>query len=279
MKVINKKANRIKRKEFYTIKTCSCCNQQIELNNGDILDAADEGNNRVSIICPECGSKVMLNRYFSGKKYTPNQYLTAANKVESIIWDILHEIGEIDRGYGTDYIDVNMIWLIVDPMRVEFKVYINRYEEGNWNHRIGYSEFYKSMMIDITDYFCLDNLDEYAAYAQAIRDYAVEKMAVSVPNGYYPHEPVLFEKELLNYFRGGDSKITLSKLSSKKYGEVKHQNYRDAHTLFLPETDEKLQYIGESVDKGLQDIAAAIPLAGGGIIENNTTVVNRFYGW
>lgn len=280
MKVINKKANKIRRKDFYTIKTCSCCNQQIELNNGDILDATDEGNNHVSIICPECGSKVILRRYICGKQYTPNQYLVAVAGVKSDIWNILAEIGEIDRGYGEEYFNVSMLWVTVNPIRIEFTVFINEYEYGNWEHAIAYSKRYKSMTVDITDYFCLDSVDEYAAYAQAIKDYILEKLDHPVPNGYKIKDVVLFEKELLNWFRDGDCKIDLSVLSCDKHSAVKQQNYRDAHTLFFPETDKELHYIGHSIEDGLDKVATAVCLAGiGAGSENNVTVVNRYYGW
>ena len=77
-------------KETYLKKKCTCGSDLIIINE-DILNIIPDEKGKIFILCPCCGSKIELYKYFGGKMYTFNQYSECAAAVKEDVFYIIKE--------------------------------------------------------------------------------------------------------------------------------------------------------------------------------------------
>lgn len=207
-KVIVDNTKNIQPERTYAMKTCPSCGSVIEIFESDILGMPVNENGYAQFECP-CGKKLDIHKYFGGKQYGDKEYLKCVNHFQNQVTDALwNDLRYIPAGYRKEYLSLNHTELIISPLNVSLKIYIDRFEEGNWENRITENEFFKEYKFNL----CLlsSDIDECARYSQALGDYIMHSMkdvCLQVKGDTDLKLQVVDNKELVAYFRNADVNI------------------------------------------------------------------------
>lgn len=205
--VDNSKAK--KQYKTYAVKTCPVCGSVIEVSEQEAISFPTLENNTFECECP-CGNRLVFYKYFSGKKYSSDDYVKCVDyfykDVETMLWN---DVRYIPVGYKKEYIDLNHTEIISTPVKVTLNIYINKYDDGNWNNCVAHNVFFKRYRFNLLK--LSDDLSACARYSQALSDYIIGAM-----NTVYLQQKGdinlnlknIDDKELISYFRNGDTKMT-----------------------------------------------------------------------
>lgn len=207
----------------YAIKTCPVCGSVIEVSEQEAMSFPTLEHNTFECECP-CGNRLVFYKYFSGKKYSSEDYVKCVDyfykDVETMLWN---DVRYIPIGYKKEYIDLNHTEIISTPVKVTVNIYINKYEAGNWNNCIAKNVFFKQYSFSTVK--LSDDLNICAKYAQALPDYIIGSMnnvCLQQKGDITINLKNVDDKELIAFFRNGDTKINayeLRKLFAEKYQE------------------------------------------------------------
>lgn len=214
-----------KQYKTYAIKTCPICGSVIEVSEQEAMLLHSIENNTFECECP-CGNRLVFYKYFKGEKYSQEDYVKCVgyfyNDVTNMLWE---DLRYIPIGYGKEYINLNHTEIISTPMEVKLKIYINEYEDRNWDNCISNNVFYKQYIFNLLK--LSDDLSFCAIYSQALSDYII----CSMHNVCLQEEGDIDLKlkninndKLIAFFRNGDIEIDeyeLRKLLAEKYQENK----------------------------------------------------------
>lgn len=260
MKVLQDNIVKVDKDGLYVKKKCSACGSVLEISNGDILSEKDK-NEDIELKCLCCGSTLQLKKYFAGTKYNIKEYSEVVAKFSDEVGHMLYELQEINRGYGTQYINIAAIGLIGVETSVRVIVYIDEYECGNWQKMINNTVYYKEFDLDIASKILCDSFYDYAKYAQALMDYVRKELTnyerVKM-NGYYCPKHSLYEEDdsIIACFRGGDFGSMVD-VDDKHYRLSRLKDIEDK-TIYTPDVKSGLEYVGDKVEIASVNIANAL---------------------
>ena len=197
-KILINNSKKARPERTYVTKTCPVCGSLVEIFECEVKGTHVDKNGFISFDCP-CGNKLQIKKYFYGKKYNENDYLKCTNyfydKIGHMFSDDLYNI---KIGYGKHYFNLNHVEMIVNPINVLFKIYVNYYEYENWENCLTENKLFKTCKFNLCE--LTDNLNNSAKYAQALMDYIFYLFS--------EYEPKLNikcdSKDLISYFRNGD---------------------------------------------------------------------------
>lgn len=226
-KVLVNNTKNIQPERTYAIKTCSNCGSVIEIFESEMIDVPVNENGFIQFECP-CGKKHDIYKYFGGRQYDDKDYLKCIdyfyNQVINVLWN---DLRYIPIGYGKEYLSLNHTEIIINPLNVLLKIYIDRFENENWGKCIVENEFYKEYKFNLCLLSC--DIDECARYSQALGDYII----YSIKNLWFQSKgdtdfklQVIDNKELIAYFRNADVNIDQNEIDSAIY-EKFHTEMKD----------------------------------------------------
>ena len=206
-KILVDNTKKIQPERTYAIKTCPSCKSVIKIFESEIVDVPVNANGFIQFECP-CGKKLDIYKYFGGKQYNDKDYLKATDyfqkQVKIMVWD---DFRYIPIGYRTEYFTLNHTEMVITPLKILLKVYIDSYENGNWGKLASENEFYKEYKFNL----CLlsSDIDECARYSQALSDYIIYVMKnVTLQNkGDTDLNLQVIDNKLVAYFRNADVNI------------------------------------------------------------------------
>lgn len=212
-KILVDNTKKIQPERTYAIKTCPVCGSIVEIFESEVRDSQTDERGVIQFKCP-CGKELTLYKYFRGKQYNDRDYLKCVdyfqNEVKKVIWD---DLRYMTIGYRTKFFVLNHTELIINPINIYLKVYIDFFENGNWGKCIAKNEFYKEYKFNL----CLlsSDFDECSRYSQALMDYiiyAMKNVCLQVKNDTDLRLQVIDEKDLIAYFRNADMNIEQSEI-------------------------------------------------------------------
>lgn len=219
--VDNSKAE--KQYKTYAIKTCAICGSVIEVSEQEAMSFPTLEHNTFECECP-CGNRLVFYKYFKGKKYSSEDYVKCVDyfykDVETMLWN---DLRYIPVGYKKEYINLNHTEIISTPVKVELNIYINKYEDGNWDNCISNNVFFKQYIFGLLK--LSDDLSFCAIYSQALSDYIIcsmDNICLQQKGDTNLNLKNIDDNELIAFFRNGDTKINeyeLGKLLAEKYQE------------------------------------------------------------
>lgn len=212
-KILVDNSKKRKKQIPYAKKTCPCCGSVSEVYEHEVKSISINEED-FEFECP-CGYKLVLYKYFGGIKYDENYYLKCAKhfskKVNTMLWD---DLRHMIYGYYKEYINLNHTEMVVTPINITLKVFIDRFEHNNWGKCISKNKFYKEYIYNILELSC--DIDECSIYSQALKDYIVNSMKKC---RFYVEGDVDLKLELVDdskliaHFRNGDTYIDRSEIN------------------------------------------------------------------
>lgn len=245
-------------KETYLKKKCTCGSDLIIINE-DILNIIPDEKGKIFILCPCCGSKIELYKYFGGKMYTFNQYSECAAAFKEDVFYIIKELSDINMGYGTEFFRLSKLNIVPRPAKIFFDTYIDEYEYGNWEKKIEkYKKYRNYLTVDISEKIVCTSIYEYAQYTQALTDYILKMLAHEGWSNENPYSELILNvdtQHLIRFFRDPNVDVSDFYFNPSGFNKIANMAKKEERTIFTPDIKDGLECVGEKVEDGCNNIS------------------------
>lgn len=248
--------------ETYVFKTCNC-GSKLRITNKDALSVIPQKDNEIILTCPCCGQKIYLEKYLTGNKYNIDEYSLVVSMFQDEANELYNFIDKVSYGFGTMYFTLSKISIIAKATKIIVDIYINKFDE-NWDKEIAHNVFYASREIELSKKIdCGENSYSYAKHSQALFDFLRQKKlkdGTRFTCGFLLLSIMIEENmdELKSIFRNGDFSTSEQDVDSLRIQKIKKENQIMKQTIYTPDVQTGLEYVGDKVEIGCDNIATAI---------------------
>lgn len=266
----------------FAIKVCHMCGDTLHISNSDILGSEADSTGHVELSCPVCGANFSMKKYFSGIIYTTEQYNCVVSQMSDQISELCIKIDDINRGYGTKYINISSLHVYASGLDIAIEVRVDRYKHGDWKTLEEPDVYHTTFKLYPYECIHCHFVHDYAAYVQALEDYLCNTV-LKVYTQYRYENIVRSDKEWVAFVRGGETRTEFDRYD--KYLYMKQEANRKMRTIFVPDLLTGSDMIrrgvidaGEKIQDGLYSVASSM----GGIMHaiketpSQTYLINKY---